>query len=366
MIYTIRAMKRFTFLIFGSLFCFGWTFSDAEAALFINEGCEDVDVLEEVLDSHTESRFARYLQTSGEPRTFTSEEQYQRWCFLWNENETLKTTRRSTRADIRMRSLDVRFYKVRQEREEIDFSTDLTFEDLSPSRQGRVLGRVKSDNCDPGSGSERDLVEYTICKQLVEEKDTMRQNSYQSRRLDIRAIRSTPARIKRAVEDRLARRLQDYTGGSAGATEIRSIDQSVDEGMEDFDPEGEGSVPLDESIENRIKRYVDRGDCLRLRNDVEKQRCEWFIQYNRHRRKAQQAQVLNRLRSKGVGDDVRIRRGVQQTYRGMIGTTRGVIQSRRLQGGFRPTPRTIHEAQENFQTPVVAPGECEIDPLHCN
>ncbi len=327
--------------------------------MVINEGCDDVSELTEPLDTHTESRFDRYLRRSGEPRNFNSQEEYQRWCTIWRENEELKKTRRSSRVELRMRSLDERFYKVREEREEIEFETDLTFEDLSPSRQSRILERVKNDNCDPGGGSERELVEYVICKQLMDEGDAARQEIYKSRRLDIRATRSAPARIRSAVEGRLAQRLQDYSGGSADATEIQSLDQSKSEGSEAFDPAGEGSVPLNEAKENRIKRFVDRGDCLRLRNSVEKQRCEWLIQYNRHRREAEREKVTKRLRSIGVGEDVRLRRGVQQTYRSSIGTTHGVIQRRRLQGGFRPTPRTIQEAQEQFQAPVVIDGDRE-------
>lgn len=353
-IYTVLAMKRFTFVIFGSLFCLGWTFSHAEAAFVINEGCEDVGVMEEALDSHTEARFSRYIQRSGEPRTFTSEEQYQRWCTLWNDNESIKSTRRSTRADLRTRSLDQRFYKVRQERADVDFTTDLELEDLSPSRQGRILQRVKSENCDPGSQSEDDLIEYAICKRLMDEKDTARDTIITNRRLEIRGLRSS-ARIQSAVEQRRQIRMSGYSSGAV-SLEVQSIEKQERSEYE-FDPEGPGSIQLSESLENRIRFFAEREHCIRLVHGEQKVRCEWLVKFNRNQRKGEQEKAQRRLQRAGISEDFRVRRGVDQTYRSSIGTTSNVIKSRRLQGGFRPTPRTIQEAQEMFQAPVTVEGD---------
>ena len=125
----------------------------------------------------------------------------------------------------------------------------------------------------------------------------------------------------------------------------------------EFDESGPGSVPLVESVENRVNQYVNRGNCSRLNKQDMKDRCEYILNHRKHLRISDDERLRGRTSSRVSEGAVLLRRGVQRVYRGNISNTSSVIKARTLQGGFRPSPRTIREAEANFGAPVVVEGD---------
>ncbi len=356
-------MKRWICFLGLAFAALVFSVPQAQAAFIIRQNCDEVSELAEELDRHTEDRFLRYLRNNSFPRSFSAEEQLQRWCYLWNDKNARDAARRdrghSNRAS---RTLEERFYLTEEEKEGIVVPTpEGSFENLPQNRKARILERVKNDNCDPGGGTERELEEYAFCLQLMQERNARREEILQSRR-NIAGGGAT--RLRSAAEERRVRRLAGHASKFAPA-DRSSILERAEKGAEMFDSEGPGSEPLSNALEAKIKRAVNRGDCSRLRSEEERIRCLWLMAKDRFQRAALRARVEKRVRTSGVSASSRLRRGVSVHYRSLIGTTRAAIQHRRLEGGFRPTPRTIQDLKQ-YKDPVVVPGDCEIDPKLCN
>ncbi len=362
-------MKRFLPFLIAPIVAFSIPFLQATATPVLDvRNCTAVEGrLTEPLDTHTEVRLKKYLSRSAFPKTFSNMEELQRWCSLWEENEKTKVVSRESRLDFRMRTLLQRFYKEEGDSEATGTiaeapETDLELEDLAPNRQARVQSRINRRNCEAGGTTDEALEEYAICLKELKKVIDQATDTIEGRRM-VRQIVRTERHLTSAQKDARVKG-GDYSKGSA-SEETQSIDQKETNAIQ-FDPAGPGSEPLQESLENKIGEYVNRGDCLRVTPPEAKVRCQWLVQKNIVGRQGVGGRAESKLRSLGILNGTTIRRGIMQdVYRERIDTSQSIVRTRRLQG-FRPSPRTVKELQENYQTPIVVPGDCQVDPKLCN
>jgi len=321
--------------------------------------CDDIEGrLSTPLDPHTEARYRKYLSRSSHPKTFATQQDAERWCFLVEEREASESENRSSREDFRRRTLIERFDNINLDTsEEMRIVpeaplTDTELTDLPPSRQARILRKIRLRNCSVGGGTETETEEYAICIKELKKSIQLSDDAVVHRRVSRLAKRiSKTTTINDALQKQ---RTGDYTRGTA-AQDMQSIRQAVTIEKE-FDLKGPGSQPLSTVDEAKIKLYVARGDCSRMSLAKSKVRCEWLMQYGYSMGLQRSNRLESRLRAFGLLNGTVLRRGISQTYRSAIGSTQGILNTRRLQG-FRPSPRTIQEAKENFQSPVVIPGD---------
>ncbi|HLC76009.1 MAG TPA: hypothetical protein VJB82_02740 [Candidatus Peribacterales bacterium] len=330
--------------------------------------CSDIEArLETPLDTHTEARFKKYLDGFSTPKTLASEEEAKRWCYLFELRESIEATNRVHRQDFRTRTLLQRFDNINVDTTGEKTTppaaplTDVELSDLPPSRQAKILRKLRLRNCTEGGGTTEEIEEYAICIKELAKAIESSDDAVLRRRVERLSERvsqpSTPSESSRSQET------GDYTRGTA-AQDLQSIHQAVVD-VRTFDLHGPGSQPLSVPIEAKIKPYAERHDCSRVSIGESKIRCEWLVQYSYYLRKLNPSRSEANLRSLGLLNGVLLRRGVNQTYRSAVESTQGILNTRRLQG-FRPSPRTIQDLKENFQSPVVVPGDCQVDPKLCN
>ena len=366
MVYLLTVRKAF-FLLIGILAVVSLKGTANTAAILDMRDCEGFsERLEEPLDSHTEVRFARYLQEGSFPMTFENETYAARWCYLWEKEQAQNEVNRRERTDFRSRSLQERFDNIgigsRTPAAGSFPTTDKELTDLVPHRQARVRARLKNRNCEMSGNSSEELEEYAICLKELVKVFSITDKTKEERRLSRLGLRVP--KPNRETREPLVQRTGDYTRRSVLRT--AEVIQSA-AATHQFDPLSIGSIPLDEALENKIRVGVGRHDCSRVVPVEARIRCEWLVQKSYRTQAGLLGRTESRLRALGVFEGGLIRRGVgQANSNDETASVQSTIQTRRLLGGFRPTPRTIQEAQENFQSPVVVPGDCTVDPTRCN
>lgn len=326
----------------------------------------------EPVDSKTEVRFKKYMYNSASPKTFASMMDLERWCFLWDEERIKDAGRRQERMDFRSRTLQDRFYHIdvgatKKEDQEPRVAipeTDKELKDLSMNRQIRIRARLINRNCDPGGRTGWEMEEYAICLKELKKITDASSEIVEKSRLAGSSLR-TEQRRRNAITPRENTERAGYGEGSSVEDVQSSSEEEGKLNKAVFDPEGPGSAPLSNTLENRIRSHVNRRDCHRVTPPEAKVRCLWLVQYQLVSRQPGADRAVSRLRSRGVLEGAVIRRGIDSVYRESIGSIGAIDKQRRLLG-FRPSPRTIQEIKENYQEAIVVPGDCAVDPKLCN
>lgn len=348
--------------VFGSILVAAIAFvalsTDAQVhatLIFGEQPCEGVSGGSEPMSTHLESRYARYLRRAAFPRTYGSQEELERWCYLWEEKQQADEDRRATRLDLRDKTQAERFNIFEDVVQTVDDLPAFDIEGVGSEpleeahREIRMQERAKSDNCS------RLIIQEEIdrCTYLIRLRYHIRDQAVERRRL-------ARARSRTIYEPSTRTRPTGIITKSAEG-DRQSLEQQDLNVTIDFDPDGPGSDELSESEENRIMRYVENGSCSRLRQELHRVRCEFLVkerQYN-------QSKIRIGSQSRAAKVTGTLRRGVYTDYRRTVGNAAGIERTRQ-ESGFRPTPRTIREAQENFQDPITVPGDCQIDENLCN
>jgi len=297
----------------------------------------------EPLDYHSEARLKRsYVENEKCPVTLDEELQV-RCEYLIQKKRYDAEVRRSLRLDQRNRSLNERLEIREGDRvvpEALVFNPDGPgSEPLSPNREARISQRARGENCDE---SKMNTEEFERCMYLW---------------LKMRYERGLIQMDKRSSrKSRVVNRAAARLSGRQIFFEIEEVKKSEKVDPVEFDESGPGSVPLGAADENRIYQYVNNKDCSRLSKKDMKDRCEYILKYNYYLRTSSDERMRSRTSIRVSTGDVLLRRGIQ---RGNIGNTTSVIRARALQGGFKPSPRTIREAEANFSAPVLVEGDDE-------
>lgn len=325
------------------------------------------------VDRKTEVRFRRYAEGSASPKTFANITALERWCFLWDEEQTKDVSRRERKMEFRTRTLPSRFYDLgiiiterKEERVEPFFApeTDKELKDLPPNRRARVRARITNRNCHPGGGTDRETKEYAICLKELKKITDAAGDHVEGGRLVGSASR-TEQRRRNAITPKEDTARTGYGKDSPPEDEQSFIGEEGKLNETVFDPQGAGSAPLSAALENRVRSYVESRDCHRVTPPEAKTRCLWLVQSELMNRQGRIDRAQIRLRTFGVLNGAGIRRGIDTVSRKSIGSVQAIDRQRRLLG-FRPSPRTIQEIKENYGEPVVVPGDCQVDPKLCN
>lgn len=365
----MNSVKHVFLLVVGAVIFLGAPFAPVSATPILDGvRCDEIDGrLETPLDTHTEARYEKYLDQFSTPKTFSTEQDAERWCYLFEQREATSATNR-TRSDIfRNRTLLERFNNINVDSRggapTIPTApvTDVELADLPPNRQARILRKIRLRNCSDGGKTADEIEEYAIClKELTKIIETSDKVVIHRR---VERLSERVSKTSTIGNSLLQQRSGDYTRNTA-TQDLQSTEQAVG-AASTFDLHGPGSVPLAAPAEIKVKNYVDRHDCSRVRPTESKVRCEWLVQYGYYLRLQDPGRSESSLRSLGLLNGTILRRGINQAYRSAVDSTQGILNTRRLQG-FRPSPRTIQDLKENYQSPIVVPGDCAVDPKLCN
>jgi hypothetical protein len=361
------SVKRFLFIIVPVLIISVLSTSSVQAqVIFGVQTCEEVTLREEAPSSSIKARYARYLRRSGAPKTFRGQEELEYWCYLKTKREEEQAARLDRHDPQSRRDLDTRFYKPVDDPDFVP-ATQVKFdptgagsESLAPNREARIQQRVKNDNCQKDSIPD---IEYDRCVWLLRKKDSEKEQFSEGKRLAGRKERAASRRQQRVQGRRLVP--QDYTENSA-SEEISTLEDK-EKVMEEFDATGPGSVPLDDAHEHDAKKYVSRGACLRAPQEL-RERCHFLVRELAFKRQQQAERTRSRSASRGIAAGQVIRRGVSSSYRRSISDTVS-LDKQRKKAGFRPSPRTIREAEDLFgvirgagrryRSTKILTGDCE-------
>lgn len=347
------------------------TFSVALSAIFIlGFGFLVVNAAgdgSEPLDTHSERRISRYLRYTICPRTYRNtpkgEAVRTRCEYLLAELREAQETRRGLRLDIRTRSLAERLYSPTKEpifTEKPPFDPQgAGSEPLAPLPESRVRRYAGNDNCQVNALTDE---EQTRCLFLMRERDNIRDLAVERRRYTLR--RSRPYVAPRTAKE-LLREIARRDVIKSAQSDRAGFRRPTQVTFEDFDFSGSGSESLTEAKENRLYRYVEADKCPRNASQEINERCDYLLRYRRFVRAREVEKAQERLRNRGFLGGRIIRRGIDSVYRNLIGNVLS-LQDIRRSAGFRGRPKTLEEAESNFQAPVTVPGDCQIDPNLCN
>ncbi|MBT3835296.1 hypothetical protein HOF56_03535 [Candidatus Peribacteria bacterium] len=301
----------------------------------------------DALDTHTEARFKRYLNSGSIPRNL-SDEQEVRYEYLDWERQCQNLSRRDRRMQLRRRTTSER---LKLPNKTVAVQTGSTVfnpdgpgsEELDNNRESRIKGYVRNDNCE-SDGLE--TAEYERCIYLLREKDSKTKEALARRRI---------GRRTRAVNRRVSsRRVAPIDTSRFETTGDSSYSESAGVDVEEFDEDGPGSDSLSRSEEARIRRYVENNNCAKVPRSSWTERCEYLVEYRNYQRNKSLSRSSSRI-SRQTGNAL-LRRGVNTSYRKSIKNTNAVLQLK-LKSGFRPRPRTVQEADNNFQDPISVEGD---------
>ena len=358
-------MRRSLFIVLPLLFL---SASSVQAqVIFGVQTCEDVTVREEAPSPSLKARYARYLRRSGAPKTFRSQEELEYWCYLKTSRDDAQAARRDRHDHQSERDLGTRFYKPVDDPDfvpatQVQFDpTGAGSEPLAKNREARIQQRVKNDNCQKDAIPD---IEYDRCVWLLRKKDFEKKTFSEGKRLDSRKDRAASRRQQRVQGRRLVP--QDYTESSA-SEEISTLEDKEKKVMEEFDETGPGSVPLEDAHEHDAKKYAQRGACSRAPQEFQ-ERCHFLVKMQAFARQQQAERSRSRAASRGIAAGQVIRRGVSSGYRRSISDTVS-LDKQRKRAGFRPSPRTIREAEDLFgvirgtgrryRSTNILSGDCE-------
>lgn len=117
----------------------------------------------------------------------------------------------------------------------------------------------------------------------------------------------------------------------------------------EIDRTGPGSVPLINSLESRISRYLLNDRCPVGRSQAIQERCEFLLKLQRvPSGRAGNERLSPRTRSvlQQVGEGVQIHRSIGDTYRRQVQNTTAVLRTQKQSGGLRGRPRSLSDVKE--------------------
>ena len=122
-----------------------------------------------------------------------------------------------------------------------------------------------------------------------------------------------------------------------------------DVAVEEIDRTGPGSVPLSDSLENRISRYLLNDRCPIGREKAVQERCAFLLKLQRvPSGRALNERLSPRTRNviEQVEEGVQIHRSIGGTYGKQVQNTTAVLRAQKQSGGLRGRPRTLSDVKD--------------------
>jgi len=128
-----------------------------------------------------------------------------------------------------------------------------------------------------------------------------------------------------------------------------------------------GSVPLDNSTEGRIARYLVQDKCPSTTHKATIDRCQFLLRIQQAIRSKAEGKLRLSPRAQGIVNEVRggrvVRRTVEDEYKRAFQDARRFIRVQSQLGGLVGRPRTLQQTTGAFQESVRLKRRLEKTPL---